>query len=106
VEGPDAEHQQRIVSRAAQLPFVIFRSAKARPFAERKATQSVNLIVNGQPQHVSERLTVADLLARLQLPAKGVAVELNEQVVPRLRHSETELRDGDRLEVVSLVGGG
>jgi sulfur carrier protein len=70
------------------------------------APPSVNLIVNGQPQQVPGGLTAAGLLEHLKLPRKGVAVELNEQIVPRSRLAETELRDGDRLEVVSLVGGG
>jgi sulfur carrier protein len=35
-----------------------------------------------------------------------VAVELNLEVVPRAQHSSTALREGDRLEVVTLVGGG
>lgn len=66
----------------------------------------VNLLVNGQPEQVPAGLTAADLLTRLKLPAKGVAVELNEQIIPRARLAETELREGDQLEVVSLVGGG
>jgi len=70
------------------------------------AAPSVNLFVNGQPQQVPGGLTAAGLLERLKLPVKGVAVELNEQIVPRGRLAETELHDGDRLEVVSLVGGG
>lgn len=66
----------------------------------------MNLTVNGRPKQVPAGLTAADLLTHLKLPPKGVAVELNEQIVPRARLPETVLRDGDRLEVVSLVGGG
>jgi len=66
----------------------------------------VNVVVNGRSETLPRGLTVAELLARLKLPAKGVAVEVNEQIVPRAQHSEYQLREGDRLEVVSLVGGG
>jgi sulfur carrier protein len=66
----------------------------------------VNLIVNGQPHQVPAGLTAAELLTRLKLPHQGVAVERNGQIVPRARLAETELHDGDKLEVVSLVGGG
>ncbi|MEX2172972.1 MAG: sulfur carrier protein ThiS [Pirellulaceae bacterium] len=66
----------------------------------------MNVVVNGQPQHVEPGATVADLLARLALPTRGVAVEVNLQIVPRARHAEHPLAEGDRLEVVSLVGGG
>jgi sulfur carrier protein len=67
---------------------------------------AVNVVVNGRSETLPRGLTVAELLARLKLPAKGVAVEVNEQIVPRTRHAEHQLSEGDRLEVVSLVGGG
>ncbi|HMC12268.1 MAG TPA: sulfur carrier protein ThiS [Pirellulaceae bacterium] len=49
---------------------------------------------------------MADLLQQLRIPLRGLAVEVNLQVVPRARHAEHLLADGDRLEIVSLVGGG
>jgi sulfur carrier protein len=66
----------------------------------------VNILLNGEPREEPAELTVAQLLARLEMPARGIAVELNQQVVPRGRHAEQKLRDGDRIEIVSLVGGG
>jgi len=66
----------------------------------------VNIIVNGEPRQASAPITVAQLLSQLKLPERGVAVEVNLQIVPRSRHAEHQLQDGDRLEVVSLVGGG
>ena len=62
--------------------------------------------VNGQPREVVEEMTVAALLQELGVAQPQVAVELNLQVVPRGRHAQTVLHDGDRLEVVTLVGGG
>lgn len=64
------------------------------------------LTVNGEPREVPPGATIAQLLADLQLPTRGVAVEVNLQLVPRARHGEFLLSDGDTLEVVSLVGGG
>jgi sulfur carrier protein len=64
------------------------------------------VIVNGQSREVHAATTVADLLQELELPQRGVAVELNLQIVPRTRLAEHHLTDGDRLEIVSLVGGG
>lgn len=66
----------------------------------------MNVVVNGQPRELPDRLTVAELLAQLQLPQRGVAVELNLAILPRARHAEQRLAEGDRLEIVSLVGGG
>ena len=64
------------------------------------------LTVNGQPREVPPGATIAQLLADLKLPARGVAVEVNLQLIPGARHGEFLLSDGDTLEVVSLVGGG
>jgi sulfur carrier protein len=66
----------------------------------------VNILLNGA-QHVEPaELTVAELLSRLEIPPRGIAVELNQQIVPCGRHAEQTLRDGDRIKIVSLVGGG
>jgi sulfur carrier protein len=62
--------------------------------------------VNGNPREIDHGATVAKLLGELGVTQPFVAVELNLEVVPRAEHSETFLRDGDRLEVVTLVGGG
>jgi thiamine biosynthesis protein ThiS len=66
----------------------------------------MTVTVNGQPRELPAPLTVAELLERLELPPRGVAVEVNLQIVPRLRHAEHCLADGDKLEIVTLVGGG
>ena len=61
--------------------------------------------VNGESREVPDGSTVAALLQSLGITQPHVAVELNLEVVPRAHHRETILRDGDRLEVVTLVGG-
>ena len=66
----------------------------------------MNLRVNDKEIEVGEGSTVVDLLAQLGLGEQRVAVELNLEIVPRARHAETRLGDGDRLEIVTLVGGG
>ena len=66
----------------------------------------MRLILNGASREVPELATVADLAAWLKLPAFGSAVELNGEVVPRTRHPSTPIGEGDRLEIVRLVGGG
>ena len=66
----------------------------------------MEILLNGKPQQIDEPASVASLLDALGLAGKPVAVELNEQVVPRAQHHQQTLRAGDQLEVVSLVGGG
>jgi sulfur carrier protein len=62
--------------------------------------------VNGQQREVAEGTTISGLLRELDVKVPHVAVEVNLEVVPRARHPETALHAGDRLEVVTLVGGG
>jgi sulfur carrier protein len=66
----------------------------------------MNIVVNGQSHQVPDGATVAELLERLKFPPRGIAVELNLSIVPRPQIPERLLAEGDRLEVVSLVGGG
>lgn len=67
---------------------------------------SVEIYVNGVARSVPAGLTVAQLLAELSVTQSHVAVELNRELVPRAAHSECKLAAGDRVEVVTLVGGG
>ena len=66
----------------------------------------MRIFFNGQPREVSEGTTVAQLLQQLELQPRYVAVEVNLELVPRQRHEAFVLQAGDRLEVVTLVGGG
>mgnify|MGYP001396355945 CR=1 FL=1 len=66
----------------------------------------MNILVNGTPREVPEGTTISALLGELELASRPVAVEVNLELVPRARHAEYRLRDADRLEVVTLVGGG
>jgi sulfur carrier protein len=66
----------------------------------------MEIIVNGEQRQVSAGTTVAALLAALAANPRYVAVEVNLQLVPRGRHAELQLSNGDRVEIVTLVGGG
>lgn len=62
--------------------------------------------INGEPRSFEDGLTLSLLLERLGMKSDRVAVELNRDIVPRERWTETQIRDGDRLEIVHFVGGG
>lgn len=66
----------------------------------------MHIQLNGEVLELPDGLSVADLLARLQLGERRVAVELNLDIVPRSQHATTLLQEGDRLEVVHAIGGG
>lgn len=66
----------------------------------------MRIYVNGEVREVSEGLTVIAVLAEIGIQKERVAVELNLEIVPKAKIAETELKDGDKLEIVSFVGGG
>lgn len=66
----------------------------------------MEIIVNGQARRVGQRATVAGLLESLDLATPHVAVEVNLELVPRAEHAGHRLAEGDRVEIVTLVGGG
>jgi thiamine biosynthesis protein ThiS len=66
----------------------------------------VKIRVNGEPMELANGATVADLLAVRQVDTARVAVEKNQDVVPRAGWSAARLTDGDEVEIVSFVGGG
>ena len=66
----------------------------------------MHIFVNGEPKDCPEALSLAELIAQLGMKGDRVAVELNREIVPRAQWSDTELHEGDRLEIVHFVGGG
>ena len=66
----------------------------------------MKLVVNGTEREVPDAVTVSELLALLELDQRRVAVERNREIVPRSTHAGVELEDGDRIEIVQMVGGG
>ena len=66
----------------------------------------ISITVNGERRQFNGPLNCADLLARLELTGKRVALERNGEIVPRSRFPEQNLDEGDTLEIVVAVGGG
>lgn len=62
--------------------------------------------VNGEEKDVADATSVAALLALLGVDARQIAVERNREIVPRSLHAATPLAEGDRVEIVTMVGGG
>jgi sulfur carrier protein len=65
----------------------------------------MNLTINGEPR-TSSGGTLAALVEELGMKPDRVAIELNREIVPRARWPQTNLKDGDQLEIVHFVGGG
>ena len=66
----------------------------------------MQITVNGKPREVNEGCTLQQLVESLALKGDRIATERNLVVVPRASYAETVLNEGDRLEIVTFVGGG
>ncbi len=66
----------------------------------------ITIEFNGQASQVEENSTVADLLRLAKVESRSCAVEWNLEIVPKDRYETQALSNGDKIEVVTLVGGG
>ncbi|MEO6501083.1 MAG: sulfur carrier protein ThiS [Jatrophihabitantaceae bacterium] len=66
----------------------------------------MRITVNGQQRDATDELSVAELVGQISDRDTGIAVALNSEVVPRGSWSETAVRPGDRIDVVTAVQGG
>ncbi len=66
----------------------------------------IAITINGEPREFDAALSINQLLERLELTGKKIAIERNGEIVPRSHFGEQRMADGDRFEIVVAVGGG
>ena len=66
----------------------------------------ISVFINGAPHNFESATSVADLIQKMELGSKRVALERNGEIVSRSQFTHQLLADGDHLEVVVAVGGG
>lgn len=66
----------------------------------------MQISINGELKEVADGITVSSLLEQLEIRSKFCAVERNKELVPRKQHADCVLEPDDKLEIVTLVGGG
>jgi len=66
----------------------------------------MHIQLNGDQRELASQLTISELIDQLALTGRRIAVEVNEEIVPRSQHAETRLSPGDRVEIVHAIGGG
>lgn len=64
------------------------------------------IIINGEKKEIEGVEFLSDLLERLQLNSRYLAVAINDRVIPRSEHVTTKVNEGDNIEVIHAVGGG
>jgi sulfur carrier protein len=76
------------------------------PLGAAHYNRRMQIFLNGQPQACADACTLAQLLIDTGYAGRRVAVEVNRDIVPRSRHAEHRLCEGDRVEIVHAIGGG
>ena len=66
----------------------------------------MHIVLNGTKREIPENLSAGALLQNLGLAGKRLALEINEEIVPRSTFDNRKLRAGDRVEIVQAIGGG
>jgi thiamine biosynthesis protein ThiS len=66
----------------------------------------MQIFINGEKQQVGEKLNLSALISELDLADKRIAIEVNEELVPRSTFDAYLLQPGDRVEIVRAIGGG
>lgn len=66
----------------------------------------MQIFLNGETRALEANATVAELVESLGLAGRRIAVEVNEEIVPKSEHGGIRLTEGDRVEVVHAIGGG
>ena len=84
----------------------VYAGAEARSITAVTAPKELTIELNGRHEMVVVGTTLADLVTRTLPNARAYAVEVNRCVVPRRELSARPVSDGDRIEIVTLVGGG
>lgn len=64
------------------------------------------ITINGEDRKIDEGLTITALLLELKIRPQGTAVEVDREIIPRARHGQRVLREGEQVEIIRMVGGG
>jgi sulfur carrier protein len=66
----------------------------------------MNIFLNGESEHLPDNATADDLVARLDLAGRRIAMEINGEILPRSQYAEHAFKPDDHVEIVHAIGGG
>ena len=71
-----------------------------------KKIKKIKIRVNGKVKTISENISLSNLLNRLKIPLKKVAIELNHEIVDKKKLAKIIIKKNDKIEIVHFIGGG
>ena len=102
----DASGRSRVWARACHRRQSRLRKLRARSTLNRRPATSLFITLNGESFELDQPLSVEELLRRLEIDPRRVAVEYNLVILKRHAFATTLVGEGDRIEIVNFVGGG
>ena len=66
----------------------------------------MNIILNNELDEVLDGITIKELLDDKKIKTKYIAIEINKKIIPKSSYHEHELREGDKIEIITAIGGG
>lgn len=66
----------------------------------------MQVTINGESRQLDDESSIEQMLKMSDLAGKRIAVEVNESIIPKSRHAQTRLHDGDKIEIIHAIGGG
>jgi len=66
----------------------------------------IKIIVNGKQMQITPKFSLKNLIIKLKMPLNKIAIELNKEIIDKRKISKTQLKKGDKIEIVHFIGGG
>ena len=66
----------------------------------------MNIILNNESDEVHEGITIKEFLDDKKINTKYIAIEINKKIIPKSSYNNHELKDGDKIEIITAIGGG
>ena len=66
----------------------------------------IKIIVNGKQMQIIPKFSLKSLIIKLKMPLNKIAIELNKKIIDKRKISKTQLKKGDKIEIVHFIGGG
>jgi sulfur carrier protein len=71
-----------------------------------KKIKKIKIKINGKLSSINDNLSLLNLINRLKIPLKKVAIELNQEIVDKNNLNKVKLKNNDKIEIVHFIGGG
>ena len=66
----------------------------------------IKITVNGKQMQIIPKFSLKSLIIKLKMPLNKIAIELNKEIIDKRKISKTQLKKGDKIEIVHFIGGG